>query len=119
VNSLGEGLWFYDNELDQPVLLSDPSAAAVPVCGVAAVALQRIMPGEEVFLDYRYNLADPQTLPSWYVPVTATPTPTAGAGAGAGSKDRSRDRDSAKEKVSGASVPAPPMPTGMSGVAHV
>ena len=65
INKIGEGIWFYDAWQQGTVYLTPDCAACV---GIAMIALQDITVGEELFLDYKYDLKDPN-LPEWYVAV--------------------------------------------------
>ena len=63
---IGEGIWYYDPWSAESVMLS-PNCA--DCAGVAFVALRDITAGEELFLDYKFDMSDWKTLPTWYSPV--------------------------------------------------
>lgn len=66
-NRLHRGLWYIDpitlETVDMP---SEEGEVRLPLPGVAIVALRDLVPGEELFMDYK--LSKPH--PPWYTPVT-------------------------------------------------
>ena len=65
LNKIGEGVWYHDTWRNETVLLTPGCTACV---GIAMIALRNLKVGDELFLDYKYDLKDP-SLPEWYVPV--------------------------------------------------
>ena len=93
MNRIGSGVWYHDPWTGETVMLgshshssnssgnsseqrinnessSCGSGAFTPDClGIALVALRDIVQGEELYLDYKYNVKDKKNLPAWYTPV--------------------------------------------------
>ena len=67
INRIGNGIWYFDSWTGENVYLS---AECTDCAGVAFVALRDILPNEELYLDYKYDLSDwNDKLPTWYQPV--------------------------------------------------
>merc|ERR1712129_376946 len=66
VNRLHSGLWYLDPVTMEPVNMpAQGSAVRIPVPGIAIVALRDLEPGEELYMNYRFN----PPYPAWYSPV--------------------------------------------------
>lgn len=66
LNPIGEGIWFIDPSTLEIKYLSPYCASHA---GVAIVASRDILAGEELFIDYRYEMSKNFIPPDWYYPV--------------------------------------------------
>lgn len=67
-NRLHRGLWYMDPATGEAVdMPGQASELRVPLPGIAIVATRTLRPGEELFMNYRFN----PPYPPWYSPVDA------------------------------------------------